>query len=111
MQVPVFKYYIQSQACKDTYADLAMSIFISQLSVSFFMKSNAVNSLLIVFDLCGPEHIRCTLPPSKQAGSAFSPSQTLADTPELLESGTSRLSMNIHLISATHRWGKANTPH
>lgn len=46
------------------------------------MKSNAVNSLLIVFDLCGPENVNTTLASlvqADQAGPAFSPSQTLAN--------------------------------
>ena len=76
------------------------------------MKSNAVNSLLIVFDLCEQENINTTLslPWSKQAGPASSPLQTSADT-RITGQQHFLTGMNIHLTSETSQWGKANTPH
>lgn len=75
------------------------------------MKSNAVNSLLIVCDLCGQENISTTLPlPWSWARSAFSPSQTSADA-GITGKRHFLTSVNVHLTPETSRGGKADTTH
>lgn len=74
------------------------------------MKSNAVNSLLIVFDLCEQENINTKLPLSwSRAGPAFSPRQTSADS-RITGKQHFLAGMNIHLSSKLVAGAKQTPP-